>query len=189
MLTQIIMYIISISSIALGFVALLKQKTYIDSKTKEPTEVELSFFGKIRTNYPALVFVFLGFAAALFTFQKSDIKEKVRWSIHGQMVDTAHRIDDWREGEFKIMPENTSAVIDKNTGAYKIEMDIDKDQSFEDAVKCITYTHRLGIIQFCPREEFQNKSNGKPSFLVGNTNPTRFYKPVLLSNNFQTKLK
>lgn len=176
------MYIISISSIVLGFVALLKQKTYIDSETKEPTEVELSFFGKIKTNYPALVFVFLGFAAAFFTFQKSGIKEKVRWRIQGQMVDTTHRIDDWREGEFKIIPENTYAIIDKNTGAYTIEMDIDKGQSFEDAVKCIIYSHKLGTIQFCPREQFKNKLNGKPSFLISSTNPTRFYKQVLLSN-------
>ena len=176
------MFIISISSIVLGFVALLKQKTYIDSESKEPTEVELSFLGKIKTNYPALVFVFLGFAAAFFAFQKSGIKEKVRWTIQGQLVDSTQRIDDWREGECKIIPEDTYTIIDKNTGAYAIEMDIDKDQSFEDAVKCIIYSHKLGTIQLCPREEFMKKSNGKPSFLISKTNQTRFYKPVSLYN-------
>ena len=93
--------------------ALLKQKTYIDSESKEPTEVELSFLGKIKTNYPALVFVFLGFAAAFFAFQKSGIKEKVRWTIQGQLVDSTQRIDDWREGEFKIIPEDTIQLLTK----------------------------------------------------------------------------
>src|SRR5437773_751346 len=120
MQTQMIMYVISGSSIGLGFVALLLQKTYLDPDTRKPTtEVEITNLGKLKTNYPALVFVFLGFAAAVFAFNKSDVKEKVHWSVQGRLIDTTHKIDDWREGDFRILPfENTSYSIDKNTGAF-----------------------------------------------------------------------
>ena len=100
MLPQIIMYIISISSIILGFVALILQKTYLDPETQKPTEVEVPVIGKLKTNYPALVFVFLGFAGAFYSFQRSQVKEKVQWTIQGSLVDSAHRIKDWSNGEF-----------------------------------------------------------------------------------------
>ena len=49
---------ISILLIILGFIALLKQKTYIDSKTQQPTKIKLPFFGEMITNFPALIFIF-----------------------------------------------------------------------------------------------------------------------------------
>jgi hypothetical protein len=181
MLAQLIMFGISISSIVLGFFALLRQKTYIDSATNQPVEVEIKTFGKLKTNYPALVFVFLGFAAAFLAFPKSVIKEKVPWVIKGQLVDSSHKIDDWREGDFQIVPQGIDVSIDKATGAYTIRMDIEKGESFEDAVKCIIYSHQLGQIQFCPESELQNKRKNMPSVLTTTDDPTRFYKPIQLS--------
>ena len=55
-----IIYLLAGLCFVLGFVALLKQKTYIDSQTNQPTEIELPFVGKLTTNYPALGFVFIG---------------------------------------------------------------------------------------------------------------------------------
>jgi len=183
MLTQVIIYAISLLAIVLGFVALLKQKTYIDSETKNPTEIEIPTLGKLKTNYPALVFVFLGFAAAIFAFSKSEVKEKVHWAIKGRLVDTTHKIEDWREGDIRIIPfENTTYSIDKNTGAYTIDMDIDKGLNFEDVANCIVYSHKLGNAQLYPMDEFTNHKKGKPSLLRGKTNPTRFYGDLLLSN-------
>ena len=66
-----IILIISIIGIILGFVALITQKIYINPETSEATEVEIPFIGKIKTNYPALVFAFLGFGLAFYVFNKA----------------------------------------------------------------------------------------------------------------------
>ena len=55
-----IIYLLAGLCFVLGFVALLKQKTYIDSQTNQPTEIELPFVGKLKSNFPALVFVVVG---------------------------------------------------------------------------------------------------------------------------------
>jgi hypothetical protein len=182
MLAQIIMYIISISSIVLGFVALLKQKTYLDSETKQPTEIEISKFGKLKTNYPALVFVFLGFVAAFFAFQKSQVKEKAQWIIQGSLVDTSHRIKDWSDGEFKVIPTSADARIDNSSGKYTISIDIDKGRRFEDEIKCIIYSNKYGNAQLYPGKEYNDWLHKKPSLLSNDVEFTRFYKPLLLSN-------
>ena len=57
----IILYAIAALSIILGFIALIKQKVYLDKDTKKQTELEIPILGKLKTNYPSLVFVFLGF--------------------------------------------------------------------------------------------------------------------------------
>jgi hypothetical protein len=41
------------------FVALLKQKSYLDIRSGEIIEIEVPIFRKMKTNYPALIFVFL----------------------------------------------------------------------------------------------------------------------------------
>jgi hypothetical protein len=175
------MYGISISSIVLGFIALLKQKTYLDSETKQPTEIEISKFGKLKTNYPALVFVFLGFIAAFIAFQRSQIKEKARWIVQGSLVDPSKKITNWSDGEFKIIPTNTEVIID-SLGQYKISIDIDKGRRFEEEIKCIMYSNRHGSAQLYPDMEYNNWIQKKPSLLSNNVELTRFYKPLLLSN-------
>ncbi len=98
---QIIMYAISISLILFGFIALLKQKTYIDNQTKEPTAIVLSFWeksGPTTRHWPLYSWV----CNAVFTFQKSTAREKGRWAIQSQMIDSTDQIDDWRQGGFKL---------------------------------------------------------------------------------------
>ena len=68
-------------SILLGFIALLKQKTYLDSKTNQPTDVEVPLVGRLKTNYPALVFVFLGFCLAFYVVHKSLPQKEIIWKI------------------------------------------------------------------------------------------------------------
>lgn len=181
MLAQIIMYIISISSIILGFVALILQKTYLDAATQKPTEVEVPILGKLKTNYPALVFVFLGFAAAFYSFQRSQVKEKVQWTIQGSLADSSHKNKDWLAGEFKIIPTGTEISVD-TAGRYEISICIDKGLRFEDEVKCIMYTDKDGRAQLFPDTEYDNWQNQKPSLLSRGVERARIYKPLLVSN-------
>jgi len=42
--------------IILGFIALLSSRIYIDKASNSTVEVEVPFFGKLKGNYPTLVF-------------------------------------------------------------------------------------------------------------------------------------
>jgi hypothetical protein len=59
------------------------QKTYLDPETKQPTEIEVPLIGKLKTNYPALIFVFLGIVLAFLTFRTSHAPPKEKWEIEG----------------------------------------------------------------------------------------------------------
>ncbi|MGH2508312.1 MAG: hypothetical protein ACRDHZ_13055, partial [Ktedonobacteraceae bacterium] len=56
--------------IFLGFIALLSQKIYIDHRTNKATEIDVPILGKMKANYPALIFVFLGCAVVVFGLNK-----------------------------------------------------------------------------------------------------------------------
>lgn len=56
-----------------GIWLIAKEKIYINSETKEVTEVDIPFFGKLRTNAPALVLFFLGFAGLFYPIHKSGV--------------------------------------------------------------------------------------------------------------------
>jgi hypothetical protein len=62
----IVLSCLAVLALVLGFFALLKQKTYIDANSGAVTSVELPLIGKLKTNYPALVFVFASLLFAYF---------------------------------------------------------------------------------------------------------------------------
>lgn len=98
----IYLYSLSGLSIILGFIALLKQRTYIDADTKQPTEIEVPIFGKLKSNYPALIFVFLGFDASIFAYDRS---ERYNREVFKGTTDRYGRI-----------------IINIRTGTYQIEV-------------------------------------------------------------------
>lgn len=49
-----------------GILLIYKEKIYIDRETKQVTEVEVPFFGKLKTNVPALALFALGFIPLIY---------------------------------------------------------------------------------------------------------------------------
>lgn len=179
-----ILYGISLVCIVLGFTALLKQKTYIDSETKEPTEVELPILGKMKTNYPSLIFLAMGIFLAAFVFNKSysPTKRMNDWVITGRLVDTTHSIDNFSFGELKIIPKDVEDKISPN-GTFEIRMQLEEGHEFEDEVENITYTNKNFSVYLQPSEEKKKKDkNDNSSMLDRYTKRTRTYKPVILTN-------
>jgi hypothetical protein len=176
-----ILYGISLMSILLGFVALLKQKTYVNEKTKEVTEVELPMVGKLKTNYPSLLFLAMGIFLAVFVFNKSYKNKKV-WEISGTFVDTTKTITDWSDGELNIQP---SAIKTKNIdslGNYHICLELNDGQEIEDVVELITYSNQKLSFNFQPSEEKKkNRMKDNSSLLAISTSSTRIYKPATLT--------
>lgn len=106
-----IMYGISSLSIVLGFIALLTQTIYIDRESNQPTEIEIPFLGKLKTNIPSIVFVFLGCGLAFYTFDESFPPKQVDWTIKGLFQNTKNTDFDWRKGTLTFHPTNIEGEI------------------------------------------------------------------------------
>ncbi len=167
----LVIYGISTLAIVLGFVALLKQKVYIDSNTNQPTEVDIPVVGKLKTNYPSLVFVFLGFCSLLYVFYHSKPKEKVEWTVNGRLVDPQNQIQNWNDGELKVIPSSFKSNVDSQ-GCFEIQMKLEAGQNFEDVAEAIIYSHKRGNAQLIPKSD--------TSLLLKRTNHFRSYRPLQL---------
>ena len=145
-----ILFGIALLSIILGFVALLSQKTYLDTTTKQPTEVEVPFLGKIKSNYPALVFVFLGAALAFYAFQRSFPPKKEMWTLEGfftppdgKTVDRAGTLE--LRGPDPVVVKNI--IDDDKTGHFDIWINIPEGKSVEQVFETLNYTYSGGEAQ------------------------------------------
>lgn len=78
------------------------QKTYIDSQTNEPTEIELPLIGRLRSNFPALVFVVVGALLAYAGWSKppADLGEEP-WTITGSFVAPKDVPVKWEKRHFR----------------------------------------------------------------------------------------
>jgi len=162
----IILSVISLISIALGFIALLTQKIYIiDSQTQSATEVE-TIFGKMKTNYPALVFVVLGFGLLYLTLDKKvisdknydvsiknlndtldkknkiigDLSTKAQWQIMGRLMngDDTH-IEDFSNCIMTLHPTVIEDDEVSTLGVFNIKISLEKGKIFEDWIDYIAF--------------------------------------------------
>ncbi|HTI11324.1 MAG TPA: hypothetical protein VL832_22280 [Puia sp.] len=175
------MYGISTLLIILGFIALLKQKTYIDPETKQPTEVEVPVLGKLKTNYPALVFIFLGFAAAYFAFNKT--KSKDLWTIQGSFAAPPNKKINWEKSDIWLKPiELTEPPRIDNNGIFTISVLLDQGLSFEDAIESIQFTLDSAQVEpLLPMNEFKKYRQNQHSLLSGTNPHERYYKKLPLN--------
>jgi hypothetical protein len=178
----------AILMIVLGFVALLKQKTYVDAATGAvPSEVEVPFFGKLKTNYPALVFVILGTALAWAAFnqwaatneKEIEAARKVQWRVSGTLqLPREHKgfPIDWRNGTFTLHPYLEQEVMP--IGTYSLEIVLPAGVAFEDAIEFIDYTNGQVSAQFVPRQQFDSFESGQNTLLETRTPTSRHYRPL-----------
>ncbi len=177
---QLISLSLAALSIVLGFVALLMQKTYINADTQKPVDIEIPLLGKMKSNYPALVFVFLGFSLAFFVLQKEFTpkeKKELSWEIAGTFADPA--INDWQTGELRLVPAKIEQRVTPN-GRFLIRMNIEEGKSFEDLIDKIEYTHRDGQITIYPRDEYAAYTKGSSCKLEKAISCLRTYRSIPL---------
>ena len=144
---MIILFLYSIAalSIILGFVALLTQKIYIDKDTKQKIDFTIPFFGKIKTNYPALIFTILGFWLIYYVTDKSYPPSQINWVLEGYFVcQDSIKFDD---ETIYVHPSNIVSSLPENPntkGKFRIDIRIDEDKSIEDVIEYFSYDHNLG---------------------------------------------
>lgn len=166
--------------IVLGFVALLLQKIYIGAEIATPTEIELPLLGKMKANYPALIFVFLGFGLTAYSLTKGKPIFS-QWLVTGFMASDIPEIN-WQDGRLVVIPNNYDLNVESRSGRFTIEIDLEGTKTLEDAVKLIDYSHPKGSLQIVPSVELAAKKSGKPSKIVDDLLPptTRNYRPIRL---------
>ena len=156
---------VSVLLIVLGFIALLTQKIYIDKETNEPTEVEVPIVGKIRTNYPALIFVFLGFSLAIVILERTSEQPQDEWTVRGRLSRDDGAEINWREGSIMLHPIGIETTI-KDNGEFDITYFLEKGTSFYDKIKYIVYSHEEGNFTFYPKAEHEKYKNNDESTLI-----------------------
>lgn len=105
-----------------GIWLIAKEKIYVDKGTKQVTEIDVPFFGKLRTNAPALVLFFLGFAGLFYPIQKSGVSYL---HVRGSVKSAYHPIDIYVITHETVLTSDTSfevPVPDLSTPDYSPEV-------------------------------------------------------------------
>jgi hypothetical protein len=179
------MLVLSALAFLLGLIALLCTKIYVTTSNgaTQSTEVDMPLIGKMKTNYPALVFVTAGAALAVYTlYQYSQLMtQPVLWNIKGQLQQPNNGSSDVRWGEIRLVDLDSHVTIDKD-GTYEINVEIPAGRTFESVVQQIYYTTRNGNAVILPGPELETYQHGdkSKSQLLTATNNTRIYRPTMV---------
>jgi hypothetical protein len=165
--------------VGLGFIALLKQKTYLDPNSQQPITIEVPVVGKMQTNFPALVFVFLGFALAFATFHKGFPPRKIEWQVNGSFVHPQKKKFLWSNGTIALVPAPAEThVIITDQGRFEITAQIEEGKSFEDIYETLDYSHPEGSVHIDLKQEVAALSGKQVSLVASRSDHTRTFKPV-----------
>jgi hypothetical protein len=173
--------IIGTIMILLGFFALLSQKIYLDAQTNSPIEINVPIMGKMKANYPALVFVFLGCVLVVLGLNKYTGVQTNHWQIDGTMISDTP-ISDWQSGKLQIFPifDGNVDPINSKTGKFIFTIDIPQGKTVEDEIQRIQYTNAEGNILIIPKDELGLKQSNQQSMLVAETPTSRSYQAHLV---------
>lgn len=132
----------------------------------------------MRTNYPALVFVFLGVTLALVTLNKSYPPEKVPWKITGSLQTPSGQSLNWPEGQLILFPSEFEVDIGQR-GTFEIQAMIEKGKGFEDVIRQIEYAHPDATAQIYPKQEVEKLEKDPNSSWLDHRAPhTWHFKPI-----------
>jgi hypothetical protein len=76
---------LGLSAIVVAAIFAFKQKTYVDSQTKQVTKIEVPLFGKLTTNTPAIALCFLGAVFGFFAFELMKDRAPQLVPFHGEI--------------------------------------------------------------------------------------------------------
>lgn len=188
-------YVIAAMSITFGFIALLRQRTYIIQDPENPedskTEIEVPFLNKLvrlKTNYPSLVFVLVGFILTWMAASRATESSPCRpapkktWQISGTLKQSGDDSIRWQQGTLAIHPVDVELSVNES-GRFEIRAWIEEGKTFEEVVELIDYTNGNFSKTIIPGEEMDKFESGDPDSLVQSaTDTTRTYKPILIDS-------
>ena len=158
----IYLLLVSVLALFLGFFALLSQKTYLDAETQAPIEIELPFFGKMKANYPAVIFLFIAGMFGYFAYWSRDLPRD-QWSVvgsvgygNGDLLDAA----DWQKLQIKVIPDRYNSTVSKDSaGHFTIAPDLPVGINFEQEITSVIFSLNKDPYLSCrfnPKQELDN---------------------------------
>ena len=139
LLPLLLLGFLSALSLTFGFLALLKQKNYMDASTGTVT-VDVPFFGKLQTNFPALVFVLIGGGLGYYA-STVDLHRTHSVRIDGQLKSTATPlVTDWSETNIAVAPSFDQRV--DPSGSFTIKLEIPSTTSPKDYIEAVIFQYR-----------------------------------------------
>ena len=178
MISAYLLFGVAFVLIVLGFVALLMQRTYLDAKTRKPVEIKLPVLGKLKANYPALVFVFLGAFLAHVAFANSFPPRRVEWTLTGSLKHPANKKVDWPRGhDLALVPNVVKERVGDN-GEFELVAVIDEGKRIEDVFELLVFNHPEGSVRVPLRDQYEAFLGKKSSLLSKATGHTRHYAQI-----------
>lgn len=168
---------LSVLLIVLGFVALLKQKTYLDAATQQPVQVEIPVIGKVKTNYPALIFVLLGFAMGWSAFEKSFPPRKAEWTVKGTFKNPSTNKVEWKAGTLTLTPSDLNTTL-YDQGSFEMTALIDEGKSIEDVYETLDFSLANGSVQVDLKKEVAAFHQGQSNHIATLTPHTVTFNPM-----------
>jgi hypothetical protein len=165
--------------IVLGFVALLTQKVYIDKETKQPTDINIPLVGRMKTNYPALIFVVAGVLLVYLAMGKLPLPLET-WTIEGQLMSSEENVN-WQEGTIYLHPFGTPPDITRG-GKFTIKCELEKGKKIHEVIQYIDYSHySKGSVKIYPKKEYDLYLIDREKSKIKDITETSIeYKPVSL---------
>jgi hypothetical protein len=172
------LYLLGLAALALvlGFVALLRQKSYLDPETKAPLEVEVPLFGRMKANFPALLFVFF---AGVFAFMASENFEQPgikRWIVRGGVFTTGNihiPRQKWKNLVIRVEPSQYSEFIKKEKyGRFRLNFPLIEGTHLEKAISWIVFefptdeTYATCIIDLQAEKDLYDKDISKNKSVI-----------------------
>lgn len=179
---EMVLYGLSTLIVLLGGMSLVLQKVYkVDSTTGEKTTVEIPLFGKLSTNYPAIVFVFIGAALSTYTLNKT-MESDDHWVVSGSFRTPNAEAINWERGNLRLSPKKYHMSVSPD-GTFEIQGEIKKGRNFEEEVKQITYENcscdgKIFGASIMAENEYRNFVKNEKSLIESTGEKTRRYKAV-----------
>lgn len=187
------LYILAALIILLGGLSLVLQKVYkVGTEKGEKTVIDVPFFGKLTTNYPAIAFVFIGSILAAYTYDKavdleySKLEQTDEWFISGRLVPPTGHVVKYERGHLSYQkPKCTPQGPDIN-GFFSYTCDIKKGVPIEEEIKQIDFSlcGNCGQSYFAQIDlngEINNFKNHKPSIIKSLDGNKITYKDITLT--------
>jgi hypothetical protein len=122
----------------------------MDSNTREPVEYEIPLLGKLKTNYPAILFVVLGFSLLAYNLSITGkvLKQipvtgkapKTIWKVEGRLISGPESKQVDLSKFFIDVHPSSIETFPSPGGAYMINILLDTGKKFEDEIQRIKFT-------------------------------------------------
>ena len=160
----ICLLLIAVLALCLGFFALLRQHTYLDLKPNAPVEIELPLLGRMKANYPALIFPFIAAFFGYLGYIARDLP-RTQWSVAGTVGYADGNLlnsTDWMALQIKVIPDRYNSTVSKDNagGRFKIAPALLDGFNFEDEITSVIFmlnkSSEYLSCQFSPKQELDN---------------------------------